>query len=245
MLQHSTFVQETSNRTAVEELDWTRWDGVRYLPSAKDAIKCGAQLHPLNEASALLDPADKAKLKGHSFASLPWPSNVHLTSNFLYATSQQSCLAGCMRLPAMMLAFKDGSLLVISEREAEYITRALASTTPFGNCSLFTGSLMATCPPVLLHFEYARSALPPREPGVWPTIPFASGTSLPDEAWSNVALGVLALQIFAGDTSYQRHMCKWYRLSSKKQDMARLRLVRSVLFGAGVTSCISVVPENR
>lgn len=229
-------VQEApSEQSPAEECDWKEWDDVRFLTNAKAAIKYGVQLHTIRNSAALLDAADKTGARDLSFANFRWPRNVFATSNFLFCTAQQFCLAGCMRTPSFLLAFHDGSLLAVSEREAEYLTRVLRSS--------LLSSLSA--PPALLHFEIARSSLPVEEDQPKPTCPLILGGTLPREAWPEVARGVVALQLFAGDTFYRQQMCSWYRLSSKEQDESRLQLVDEFLFGAGVSGPGRATPQLK
>jgi hypothetical protein len=180
----------------------------------------------------LLDPdkRDDATIDGQSFNSLSWPANVQVTENFLFATEKRLGLASIMRMPSTMLAFRDGSVLLVSEREAEYVTRALSSNTPVDSDHHM---------PALIHFEFARSALPQKDTALQPMCPVLHGGPLPPQAWAEVARGVVSLQLFAGDTSYRRHISRVYRFSSNEQDATRRELVIDIVFGAAMGACPS------
>jgi hypothetical protein len=187
----------------------------------------------MKEAVVLLDPdkRDDATIDGQSFNSLSWPANVQVTENFLFATAQRLCLASIMRMPSMMLAFQDGSVLLVSEREAEYVTRALSSSIPMDSDIHM---------PALIHFEFARSALPKKDAALQPMCPVLHGGPLPPQAWAEVARGVVSLQLFAGDTSYSWRISRVYRFSSKDEDATRQELVKNVVFGAAMGAFPSI-----
>jgi hypothetical protein len=182
----------------------------------------------MKEAVVLLDPEGAGAIDVQSFNSLSWPANVQVTENFLFATAQRLCLASIMRMPSMMLAFQDGSVLLVSEREAEYVTRALSSNTPVDSDYHM---------PALIHFEFARSALPKNDAALQPMCPVLHGGPLPPQAWADVARGVVSLQLFAGDTLYRRRISRVYRFSSNEQDATRRELVIDVVFGAAMGAC--------
>ena len=216
-------MQELSKRTPIAELDWPDWAAVRGMATARDASK-QIKLHSLRFAASLLDAKDTARKVEHSFGIFRWPGDVWATSNFLFATAQQSALSGYLRLPSTLLLFPDGSILLPSEREAEHIVDQLASApAPSAGDSV--------APPCVANLAFARDAFPSE--GGELRCPLLVGPPPPPELWGEVALGVAALQLFAGETGYRREVCRGYRESSAAQDRARVRLAGSILLGKG------------
>lgn len=223
-------VQELSKRTPVAEADWPDWAAVRGMTTARDAAR-QIKLHSLKYAAALLDAKDAARKVEHSFGVFRWPGTVWATTNFLFATAQQSALAGYLRLPSTLLLFQDGSILLPSEREAEHVLDELASSHAVGWGEQGGAGTNGHAPPCVANLAFARDAFP-SEGGAL-RCPLLVGVPPPPGTWGDVALGIAALQVFAGETGFRHEVCRGYRESSAAQDAARVRLVGSIVLGHG------------
>ena len=151
------------------------------------------------------------------------------TPNFLFATAQDAALSGCMRLPTHFLLFRDGSALLLSERESEHVFEALSAAEASSARHASSGTRSA--PPCLANLAFARDVLPGVETELH--VPLLLGAPPPDVVWRKAAQSVVALQVFAGETGYRRGGSRGYRLTSNEQDSLRVRLVGEIVLGQG------------
>ena len=197
---------------------------------------CLLQVLPLTDVAKLLD---KGALSGTaSCAALHWPPHVFATHNFAHAIASSSNLVGYLRLPTAFLACEDGSLLLLSEREADRCAAALqraeagavaAEDSGASKAVGIGGSTDLRHRPVLMLLAFARDVCPPLVSAT--PHPCADVGSLHSSAHLQVAAGVAALQLFAGETGLRRNTGRGYKHSSANQDALRAQLVRYVILG--------------
>lgn len=161
---------------------------------------------PLRSATCLLRP--------DSIRGLPWPDNVLCTRNFLYATNQSAFAGGRtalnlhLRPVGAMLAFSDGTVLLVSEREADALV-AEARDNAWANSD--SGS---PAPPLLVNLCYVHQAWQ-NGSGAQPALALplrgsAGRTAAARHALTPAAL-VAAIRLFDGQTTYGGPQCEVYR----------------------------------
>jgi hypothetical protein len=164
----------------------------------------------------------------HSPSQLCWPSSIRASNNFTYTTTYTTALADYMRRPAFLLRCLDGTILLISEREAHFILEAMYTTDHGSDQQLLYSSRTSVA-----HLSFARSVLPvlsksPEEPVMSAGAPFCSCHT---SAQATAACSVVAAQVFAGETLYRR--LQWQAPETGPQDDERLRLLKGIVSGAG------------
>jgi len=131
-------------------------------------------------------PAHRSKL----IHKLHWAGNVYITLNFLSSTSGAGAEAAHVRMADNILLFKDGTILLISERETEYILRALPEV-PAANVKVCLVNLA-------MHRWAAASSIQ-----TWSDVPLAVGplSGLFHHQMS-IATGLVCVQLFNGETEF-------------------------------------------
>ena len=199
------------------------------------------QVLPLAEVAKLLDKGTPSGAA--SCGALHWPPHVYATHNFAHAISTSSKLAGYLRSPSTFLACPDGSLLLLSEREADRcaaVLRRAAAAAAAAAGAVSKGApgaarahsgVTAAQRPVLMHLAFARDACPPLASAT--PHPYADVRALSNAVHLNVALGVAALQLFGGETGLRRSHGRGYQRTSANQDALRKQLFRLLVLGPG------------
>jgi hypothetical protein len=178
------------------------------------------QWHDFQTVVSLLDTTHT----DHSPSQLCWPSSIRASNNFTYTTTNTTALADYMRRPAFLLRCLDGTILLISEREAHFIFEAIYTTDQGSAQRLRHRSLTSVA-----HLSFARTALPvlleaPKEPVMSAGAPFCGCHTT---AQANAACSVVAAQVFAGETLYRR--LQGPALQTDDQDDRRFTLLKGIV----------------
>ena len=205
-----------------------------------NSIEYTMQLLPMSSVVRHMDAA----MTMHSTAKLSWPTTLFTSHNFLHATPNPK--PPFIRQPAFALVCLDGSVVLLSEREAHFLLTEQQR--------LDSGGAAAQPRGFVAHLSFLRSALPlssaecaagqkrareEREDGevvsdddaVEDTAPQQLAVhrrvrALSADAQLRAARNVVAAQVFGGESAFQR-----YGGSFRAQDRARMQLLRSVLLG--------------
>lgn len=148
------------------------------------------QVVSLKVASSRLWNESVDKTKAALLPQLNWATNVLVTGNFLSCSTRNTAMAAHVRIADNLLIFSDGSVLLVSEREAEHVLRVLRDVPPSG---------VSAC---LVNLAMCRwtAASPSR---AWAHVPLAVGPlPAPDSALPQLARAVVAAQVFSGETEY-------------------------------------------
>ena len=174
-----------------------RGDGV--ADNNQISVSADFSLHPvqvllLKDAASELDASSLDQL-----AKLSWPDAVCVTVNFHRSVvGSHNCSSEHARRPAFLLMHPDGSILLLSEREAQYVLCARHTRLCHG-ASLELEQQVTT----VVHLAYARFALPAR-PGCL-SFALAAGRDVnvcAADALTAMAANVVGVQLFAGDTVF-------------------------------------------
>eukprot|EP00892_Ulva_mutabilis_P000026 jgi/Ulvmu1/10023/UM059_0072.1 len=146
---------------------------------------------------------------------LPWAANVRVTDNFLScAADPNASMAIHVRVADNMLIFKDHTVLLISEREAEHVIKAVRDMHE---------SEVSAC---LVNMAACRwTAASPTT--AWQSVPLALGP-LPeaaDELPDDLACAVVSAQVFSGETEFA---CEAAAAGADGNELRRQAVVASV-----------------
>eukprot|EP00892_Ulva_mutabilis_P000035 jgi/Ulvmu1/10031/UM059_0080.1 len=169
----------------------------------------------LKEATSPLDNNTTDDRRCTMLPELPWAANVRVTDNFLScAADPNASMAIHVRVADNMLIFKDHTVLLISEREAEHVIKAVRDMHE---------SEVSAC---LVNMAACRwTAASPTT--AWQSVPLALGP-LPeaaDELPDDLACAVVSAQVFSGETEFA---CEAAAAGADGNELRRQAVVASV-----------------
>jgi hypothetical protein len=186
----------------------------------------------------LLEPEQNA-----SVGNIPWPPSVKATVNFSrYAAGDiQTASRGRLRCANYLAMLPDGSIVVISDREAEYLLRAdrglrLKGAQKWMQVAVTNLAFVRWLPPatvIRLPGTRARGAFSALLP--WHAFGGSLGAISPGQV-GTLGNNVLAAQLFNGETDFEQQVSKCNIGSDADveaeahRDQVRKRMLRSFLF---------------
>lgn len=176
------------------------------------------QVMDLPRACACMRAEDASAAATALLPRLAWSKHVKMTSNFLLCAEVEALTSAHLRKVNNLLVFPDQSVLIISEREAECVLRALRGALPstISVCLVSLGTLQWLYPANVLPAALLASSVGERS-----CLQHADGTRL--------AAAVAASRLFNGESEYLKT-----EEETDVEDDLRRKVVRSVISGRRV-----------
>lgn len=211
------------------------------------ALTATTAQHPNIPTSALSEV-----LKHGSLGSIAWPSSVRCTANFLKPTDETMPLTVAAALPERLsdylrpvgplVTFGDGTVLLVSEREADAIVAAAREVSAAAAASRRDDVPSLTSPPILMSLCYAQQAYEAKAKGQAVHVPLAVVLSGKCAMRLPHAEALAAIQLFDGETSYGGEGCEVY---DALKGLLRKGAGKGQTAAAGGSACITQLVEMR